>query len=195
MKIASHNSWTYLKPKTLLQKAINFTAKCQEVNIIKQYTNYNVRCFDLRIRLNDDNKLVISHGLVEYKNSEQALKSTLLYLDSKKDVACRVMLECRTKKQDSKAQREWFIRYCKYLETTFTNIKFFGGKVTDDNTILYDFGNRVTLDGDYSSWPKKSNPLVALCPEKYAKKHNKEILAKNASNPAEYFMIDFVNIQ
>lgn len=192
MKLGSHNSWTYLSPKTLLQKAIKFTAKCQEVNIVQQYEQYNVRCFDLRIKLNSKNKMTISHGLVEYKNSEQALKATLYYLNTKKDVVCRVMLECRTKKQDTPKQREWFVRYCKHLEETYTNIKFFDGTITDTGIKLYDFNNKVQVLGNYSSWPKKSNPLVALYPYKYAKANNHKILLE--APEVDYFMIDFVNI-
>lgn len=193
MKLASHNSWTYLKPKTILQKLIAFTAKCQEVDIYKQYNKYNVRGFDLRIRLNDDNKVTICHNLVEYKNSSNILKSTLSYLNDKRDTNVRVMLECRNKIQDTQKQRDWFIKYCRHLEEAYPNIRFYGGTITGESTILYNFGHYVDVEGNYSSWPKKSNPLVGLYPYKYAKKHNKDIINKGSTH--EYLMIDFANIQ
>ena len=35
--IASHNSWTFGTPKKWWQKIINFTSKCQTLNIQEQY--------------------------------------------------------------------------------------------------------------------------------------------------------------
>ena len=49
MKLASHNSLSYIKPKKWWEKLINFTSKCQSYDIETQY-EYGVRLFDIRIR-------------------------------------------------------------------------------------------------------------------------------------------------
>ena len=52
----SHNSWTYLKPRTLIGCIFRWAGRCQSHSIVEQYEKYGVRIFDLRIKL-DKNKI------------------------------------------------------------------------------------------------------------------------------------------
>ena len=45
---------------------IAFAARCQRVDIREQYLKYGVRCFDLRVRLDEFGYLVVAHGPVIY---------------------------------------------------------------------------------------------------------------------------------
>lgn len=197
MEFMTHNSWTFMKPRTFAMKLINFTAQCQEVDIQTQYEKYNVRIFDLRIRLNNG-KPVIAHGLVEYKNSPAQIEKDLAYLNSKANTYCRVFLEIRTAVGDTQKQRDWFINYCKHLEDTYNNIKFCGGYPTYNTGIQY-YKFKYSLPrtiGAHASWATK-NKLDDLYPRGYAKKHNKESVIKffQEGNPDTYLSLDFVNIR
>jgi hypothetical protein len=109
--IASHNSWTFGTPKKWWQKIINFTSKCQSLNIQEQY-NKGVRLFDLRLVGNK-----VFHGLVEY-NVDYI--SDLSWLNNKKDVSIRLLLE-------RDGYEESFKYFVNTLMDTYPNIKFFGG--------------------------------------------------------------------
>lgn len=64
--LGAHNANTYLKPRKWWMKLINFTSKCQKLNIDEQI-KHGVRYFDFRIRY--DKELGVfrnCHGLVEY---------------------------------------------------------------------------------------------------------------------------------
>lgn len=73
MKLASHNSLSFVKPKKWWEKLINFTSKCQSHDIQTQYTN-GVRLFDIRLRrdwiscYSREYDAIAAHGLVEYRD-------------------------------------------------------------------------------------------------------------------------------
>ena len=108
MKFMTHNSWTFMRPKTILGKVFNVMARCQSKSIQEQYELYEVRMFDLRIRLNKGQP-IIAHGLFEYENSVEQIEKDLSYLNNKDDVYVRVFLEVRNYRQDTDKQRNWFI--------------------------------------------------------------------------------------
>lgn len=72
MKLASHNSLSFTKPRKWWEKLINFTAKCQSHDIQTQYID-GVRLFDIRLRrdwvscYSHDYDAIAAHGLIEYK--------------------------------------------------------------------------------------------------------------------------------
>lgn len=76
--IATHNSATYLRPRTWWQRALSWMARCQDITISEQY-RLGTRVFDFRIRMYG-NEPRIAHGLVEYKGDIHAI---LAWLDEK----------------------------------------------------------------------------------------------------------------
>ena len=52
-KLASHNTMSYLTPRTLLDRIIAFTARCQSKTIYEQIEKYGVELVDLRFKFNN----------------------------------------------------------------------------------------------------------------------------------------------
>ena len=190
MQLASHNSWSYLKPKKWWMKALAFTAKCQAVPIKEQYEQYGVRCFDLRVKF-DGGVPVVVHNIIEYELSEHELADTLYWLDAKGDVYVRVLLDIRNEKGYTAEQRGMFVDFCYDIERAFKKIKFWCGRTLYDWSVLYEFKNNPSCEEKYSS----------VCPPKiiddwwpylFAKKNNKRILQEGTDK--DFLMIDFVNI-
>lgn len=195
--IGSHNSWSYLTPKKWWMKLLRFTAKCQEVDIVTQYEQYNVKCFDLRVRWDKDNNLVIAHGLIEYNITQEELEKQLDYINSKKDCYVRVVNEIRTKSKATSENESQFIYYCNYLENKYPNIKFWCGKILYKYKTLYNFKYCPTYCEQYCSvCPPKL--IDDWYPKRFAKKQNKKIIA-NHTNIIEsntiILLIDFINIK
>lgn len=191
MKYMTHNSWTFMRPKTFLGRIFNFMAQCQEINIQQQYEKYNVRMFDLRIRLKNGSP-IIAHGLFEYQDSINQIVSDLDFLNNKKDVYVKVQLEIRNPKQDLDIQRFWFVNYCKQLESMYQNIKFCGGNpVYNSGLIYYKFKNEIPSTKGCHASNETKNILDDLYPKLYAKKHNKESKKRNITQ--EFLSLDFIN--
>ena len=191
MELASHNSWSYLKPKKWWMRLFGFAAKCQRVDIKTQYEKYGVRCFDLRVRF-DYGMPIVSHGLAEYNITEVDLEKDLTWLDDKGDASVRVILEIRKKKDYTSAQCALFRIYCDFLIRAFPNIKFWGGRCLYNWEREYTFKYMPTCEERHAS---VCSPYLLddWYPWLYAKSFNKDILLHGTS--MDYLMIDFVDYQ
>ena len=172
-------------------RLFGFMAKCQDVDIKTQYEKYGVRCFDLRVK-HKDITLVVAHGMAEYKISSVELESDLKWLNEKGDVAVRVLLEVRKKRQYNQVQRSLFRLYCAFLEKSFPNIKFWGGRNLYNWEREYTFDHMPTCEERYAS---VCSPYLLddWYPRMYAKSFNKHILEQGSR--MDYLMVDFVNYQ
>jgi hypothetical protein len=189
MKLASHNSWSYLPPKKWWMKLIGFTAKCQDADIEEQYEKYGVRCFDLRISFNGD-ILQVNHGPIVYDITPQQLFTHLRYLSNKGDVAVRLLLDVRSKEDYTQHQVEQFRYWCGILVEVYKNIHFWCGRNLYNWNVEYDFGPEPVYMERYASVcaPKIIDDWY---PRWYARKHTKELY--ETGTDAEYLMLDFVN--
>lgn len=189
IKFASHDSFTYFKPKKWYMKMFNFMSRCQRKNIKEQYENYNVRMFDLRIAFDKNGNPFVRHGLMNY--GYEGIVEILNWLnDKKEDIYIRVILE-RSERECGNTQETSFKYYCTWLESNFPNIKFTEGRRKYDWCQIYAFTNvSPDLEADFSS--VKGSKLNDLWPWLYAKGHNKEAI-KNCKK--EWLMIDFVDIR
>ena len=185
MKLASHNTMTYLSPRKLWMKAINFTAKCQSLDINGQYA-HGARLFDVRVRFDNTGAPLLAHGLVEYKGGQFAVFSAL-YAINKLKCPTRLLLEENA--PDAK-QMALFKEFCAKVQKDYQDIYFFGG--TDRNGAkIYDFGNKYPrLKGAYGS--DSGHKINGLYPLLYAKKHNK--VSKTSSFDTDYLLLDFIEI-
>lgn len=205
MNIGTHNSLTYLTPKKWWQKLIGFTAKCQAVDYKKQY-ELGARVFDVRLWYDDDLKMEVRHGRIAYKIGYTVFFNMLEFLEEKGDCYVRILCE-----EDSFAKNDpividkekCFIEDCRYIESMYDNIKFFGGNRKYDWKVLYNFKNKdiPTLVDRYSSTTSlfKSDKkwlaiLDDLCPILYAKLKNKTLI-KEHDDKDGYLFIDFINIK
>ena len=94
--LGSHNSWSYLPVKRWWMRPIAFMARCQRIDIRRQY-EMGVRCFDLRIFFDNnhlgtgDGKEVmfVAHGIVKYKITPEELEEHLKWIDERGDCYVR----------------------------------------------------------------------------------------------------------
>lgn len=189
MGLASHNSWSYLPPKKWWMRVLGFTSKCQDVDIDEQYEKYGVRCFDLRLKFKNGEPIVV-HNKIEYDITEEQLWDILRWLDHKGDVAIRVLLDIRNKKDYTQEQRDKFVSTCTKYEKTFPNIKFWGGKNIYNEMAEYVFKYKPSCEGRYAS-VRPPYLIDDLYPRAYAKKYNKKMIEKGTNK--DWLMLDFVN--
>lgn len=191
MILGSHNTFTYLPAKKWWMKIIPGIGKCQEVNYETQYADYGVRLFDLRVRFDKHGKLVVCHGLAEYKMSKDDVIDFLSFLDYQGDSYCRVELELRSKSKDESFQKDCFKAFCTEITNLFPNVKFIGGDVMYSGENAYKFENSLAYEEMHAS---VCSPKIIddWYPKYYAKRNNHT----NIENfNGEALMIDFVNIQ
>lgn len=200
MRLASHNTFSYLPVRKWWMKPFAWMARCQRITTYQQY-RCGVRFFDLRVRFDKKGERILCHGLMEYADGEDTLSVALSILDHKGGCGMRVVLE--TNKSDE-FQEGKFRQWCGYIKREFPNIYFCGGNNRTDwdcKHPIYDFGNPIPdIEHKYSSTtslfpngPKWLRRIDDLWPWYYAKHHNKENIEKGTSH--EWLMIDFVDIQ
>ena len=191
MQIASHNSWSYLPPKKWWMKLLSFTAKCQDVDIMTQYKDYNVRCFDLRVRFDSKGRVQIVHGMIVYDIELIDFFYQLTLLNLHKDVYIRVILDVRTKSQYTYNQIVNFRNFCADLEDRFKDIKFYCGQSLYKRVVEYEFKCKgVTCVEKYAS-VQQPKIIDDWYPRLYAAIVN-QTLNKYDDN-AQFLMVDFVN--
>ena len=191
MILGSHNSWSYLRPKKWWLYPFRFMAKCQRYSIQAQYYAYNVRCFDLRVRYNNDGKLIIAHGFMEYDIDEEALKEHLSFLN-KNDCVVRILHEARNKKQYTELSVNKFKALCAYLEKAFPNIKFYLGRNLYNWEVDYEFDYKPTEDEIHAS-TQKPRIIDDWWPWLYAWLTNKKTYEKGTDK--DILLIDYVDIK
>lgn len=191
MVLGSHNSWSYLTPKKWWMKLIRFTAQCQKADIFEQYSKYNVRCFDLRVRFVKDHSLLVVHNMIEYKIEEYELLNQLAFLNGMKKCYVRILLDVRKKKHYTKDQRILFQELCLNLEYNFANIKFWCGRNLYNWNKEFKFKSNPTCLERYAS-VCKPRIIDDWFPYLYAKKNNKSI--KKRGTKKDILLIDFVDL-
>ena len=200
MKLASHNTFTFLTPRTWWMRLLAFTARCQRVNFATQLDR-GAQMFDIRVRFKGSGVPILCHGLIEYQEYLPVTDS-LLYLNycCKRDdihYYCRIVLE--TKHPDD-FQLQSFRALCKAYQDTFQEIVFFGGNDRSDWSCqhpVYDFGTPMPdIDEKHASttalFPRFPR-LDDLWPWLYARLFNHRNI--QAGTTHEWLMIDFVDIQ
>lgn len=210
MKLASHNSLSYIKPNKWWQKLINFTAKCQNYDIPSQY-KYGVRLFDIRIRFKyhtisiPELSAISGHGLVDYTENISCVLSYLNSLSTKEDPVY-VFLSLENKKCEEDTDFLKFKNSVKMYQKHYKNLHFCGGYVKHPWRKLIDTGDpndQPTID--QKNWeflsftydvPTKEKikrffaNLFHFSPKYWAKKDNKKY--KSAGTSADFLMLDFV---
>jgi hypothetical protein len=190
MIIGSHNSWSYLPPKKWWMKLISFTAKCQSLNIKKQY-ELGVRCFDLRIKFTKDGFLRVAHGIIEYNYSSISLASDLEWLNNQSDqVYIRILHEVRSEKEYTKESVDYFVDQIISYQCNFTNLKFWCGRNLYNWKCDYEFPYKPSCEEKYASVcsPKLIDDWY---PRLFAYLNNKKIIKEGTDK--DILLIDFVN--
>ena len=172
-------------------------ARCQRVNIRRQYLDYDVRCFDLRIRFDKDGKLQVAHGYMAYRVTASELDADLQWISQKGDCYVRVLHEVRTARQHSELSTRKFVWWCKEAVTKYPGIEFWCGRNLYDWTFDYNFGIEPICVEKYSS-VCKPRLIDDWWPWLYARMHNAEIIREfnreKQWQKGTILLIDYVNI-
>lgn len=207
MKLASHNSLSFVKPKKWWEKLINFTAKCQSHDIQTQYID-GVRLFDIRLRrdwiscYSNDYDAISAHGLIEYKNI--VIADVLDYLNSKstKEDPVYVQLNLENFKYDGDRDYVWFRELFKKCAETYQNLIFCGGyvkhpwrKIIDCEDPTIDQKNWEFMDFTWQPTTTEKIKrffvnLFHFSPKYWAKKNNQEY--KSTGTSADFLMLDYI---
>lgn len=191
MKLASHNSMSYLPPRKWWMYPFRFMARCQSKSIEEQYEKYGIRMFDLRISFR---KLLpeFRHGAIAYKGD---VCKVLDYLNSKRDCKVRLILE-EYLNDKTQYQEDMFKVFATNCEHIYENIMFFGGVRKRDWKEIYKFKYSPSYDNKYSSDNTNGTTGTILddwFPWLYARLNNKKNISKGTDKP--WMFIDFVNIR
>ena len=200
MKLASHNTFTYLPVSKWWMKPFAFMARCQRIGIMNQY-DAGARMFDIRLRFDMLSKPVLCHGLIEYEHKNIFIESILSLLNYKGDCCVRMVLE--TTKHDA-YQEACFHWFCWYCSDVYKNIKFVGGNNRTDwlcEHPIYHFRDELpSIENAYASattrFPNGKRWLGFiddLYPYDYAKRYNRKSIEKGTDK--EWLMLDFVDIK
>lgn len=188
--IGTHNSVTAHPPRKWWMKLGKAIAVTQDKTIYQQYAD-GIRCFDLRIRLSDDDTWVLCHGLYEVSLDVY----DLLYWfrtkaeQNRENVYIRIVLEDK-KHCDKEAER--FVKFCEWADSFSPYLIFIAGNRKSDWMQLYKFGypNQrqwmpVSSCAEDAKWYEKAFPRL------YAKRMNKHNL-KNIPQQYGFAFFDFI---
>lgn len=181
IKLATHNSLTYLKPQWYF-RWLNFTAKCQRLTIEEQY-RMGVRYFDFRIKF-IRNRVRGGHGLMVYKADFDRIYT---FLNEKKDCYVNIVLE--NFYRQGEAQEAEFVEYVQQLVKCYPHIKFVGGNKKNPWVTLVPLGN-VPVKACFEFY--KGKHLKFPYPLRYARKKNKKYWTE--VDDKTYSMFDFIEI-
>lgn len=207
MKLATHNSLSFITPNKWWQKLINFTSKCQSLDIQSQY-EYGVRLFDIRLRrdwlscTSNEYDSISAHGLIEYKDF--SIGDVLDYLNCKstKDDPIYIQLNLENLKSDEDRDYVWFKDLFKLCIEKYPNLIFCGGyakhpwrkivdckdpSITQQNWEFMNFKWQPTIKDKIKRFFAN---LFHFSPRYWAKKNNKKY--KSAGTSAEFLMLDFI---
>lgn len=161
----------------------NFIAKCQSVDIKKQY-ELGSRIFDIRISYDKDGNPEFRHGLISYKGDVHKIFE---YLNTLPDIKVRLILELN--KPDFVQEVTFVGNYYRFKEK-YSHINFYEGRRKYDWKQII---NLPTLDLIQLVGSMQGSKLNALYPKLYAKKHNSKNkkLYESFDKP---ILIDFIQI-
>lgn len=188
MKLASHNTMSYLKPKKWWMRPFHFIAKCQSKTIYEQY-KLGIRMFDLRITYDKHNLPVFAHGSMIFKNSD--VINILSQINKWGDCYVRLVLEINKTCKNIDTFTKFFNIDTEHWRQSYKNINFFEG------TRKYDwFIVNKELHKNNPLYIQKVSSMTGTIlddwwPRLYAMFNNKRNIDKH-KNDDVWMFIDFV---
>lgn len=196
--LGSHNSMSYLRPKTWWGRLFRFVAQCQQKNVVEQWES-GVRYYDLRVGYDSEWNVEFRHGAIAYqqlgvRGEELGVERVLEWLEKRagatgEPVWVRVILEKERKSRVAGACVEMFRADCKRWEQAYPSLLFHCGRRKRDWKQLYDFGREEpSMEQAVSSMTWKV--WDDWCPRIYAWFMNKKKLQQGTDK--QVLLIDFV---
>lgn len=208
MKLGSHNTMTYLRPKVFWQRLLPFIGRCQSVDYKVQHSLGAVG-YDLRLFWGDDGKLEYRHGFLRFPADN--IDEVLSYAESN-NIIVRVLLEVRSYNKPLISNidelRSRFKAYCSEIEEKYPSILFFGGQESGSGEKLYTFKNDMgnlaieELHSSVTSLFKSHNKFLRMIDDLFPIiysliKNEKNIRAyqNNKDKENTYLYVDYVEVQ
>lgn len=208
MKLGSHNTMTYLRPKVFWQRLLPFIGRCQSVDYKVQHSLGAVG-YDLRLFWDDDGKLEYRHGFLRFPADN--IDEVLSYAESN-NIIVRVLLEARSYNKPLISNidelRSRFKAYCSEIEKKYPSILFFGGQESGSGEKLYTFKNDTgnlaieELHSSVTSLFKSHNKFLRMIDDLFPIiysliKNEKNIRAyqNNKDKENTYLYVDYVEVQ
>lgn len=208
MKLGSHNTMTYLRPKVFWQRLLPFVGRCQSVDYKVQHSLGAVG-YDLRLFWGDDGKLEYRHGFLRFPADN--IDEVLSYAESN-NIIVRVLLEVRSYNKllisNIDELRSRFKAYCSEIEEKYPSILFFGGQESGSGEKLYTFKNDMgnlaieELHSSVTSLFKSHNKFLRMIDDLFPIiysliKNEKNIRAyqNNKDKENTYLYVDYIEIQ
>lgn len=201
--IATHDSYTYQKPKNILLNLFSIFWKCQKKDIKEQY-ELGARVFDIRVCKNNKDIWGTAHGIAHFKQSFNTLLDICKYFkENFKGSIIRIYLEDDV--QDNNNLKEEFLQeadeaYSKYEDiiweigthhpwVTYYRNKNFHPEIKEYYCHLFNWNTDQSIkynlkNFDWSSW----------CLPLYAKKHNPIITPEMINDHNVMYIIDYIGI-
>lgn len=208
MKLGSHNTMTYLRPKVFWQRLLPFVGRCQSVDYKVQHSLGAVG-YDLRLFWDDDGKLEYRHGFLRFPADN--IDEVLSYAESN-NIIVRVLLEARSYNKPLISNidelRSRFKAYCSEIEKKYPSILFFGGQESGSGEKLYTFKNDTgnlaieELHSSVTSLFKSHNKFLRMIDDLFPIiysliKNEKNIRAyqNNKDKENTYLYVDYIEVQ
>lgn len=208
MKLGSHNTMTYLRPKVFWQRLLPFIGRCQSVDYKVQHSLGAVG-YDLRLFWDDDGKLEYRHGFLRF--SADNIDEVLSYAESN-NIIVRVLLEVRSYNKgligNIDELRSRFKDYCSEIEEKYPSILFFGGQESGSGEKLYTFKSDTgdlaieELHSSVTSLFNSNNKFLRMIDDLFPIiysliKNEKNIRAyqNNKDKENTYLYVDYIEVQ
>ena len=198
MKIGSHDSLSYLKPRIWWMRPFHFVARCQSKTYQEQY-EAGARYFDVRLRTTIDPNAepTIAHGIMPFRAKAGFLNEMFGWLDgrstSDNPIYIRLLYEMPMKDKTKEAEKkeQVFVSLCqKYMEA-YPNLRFCGGQRKYDWKLLVSLPPHPCSKDLYSSMTWKE--WDDWCPWFYAHFMNKKNWEKYKDvQPNCFALMDFI---
>ena len=201
--IASHDSFTYLKPKNPLFNLISIFWKCQKLDITEQY-NLGVRIFDVRV-YRYKNQWGVAHGMVHFDFYFKSLLTLCEYfIKNYPDSYIRIYLEDNVNNKNENI-KEIFLKETEYVKSIFKDIIWEIGthfpwityyrndKLPCDNIKEY-YCHLFNWNTDKGFWYNiKHFDWSSWCLPLFAKKHNPQLTTKMKYSTTMH-ILDYIGI-
>lgn len=208
MKLGSHNTMTYLRPKVFWQRLLPFIGRCQSVDYKVQHSLGAVG-YDLRLFWDSDGQLEYRHGFLRF--SADNIDEVLSYAESN-NIIVRVLLEVRSYNKgligNIDELRSRFKDYCSEIEEKYPSILFFGGQESGSGEMLYTFKSDTgdlaieELHSSVTSLFNSNNKFLRMIDDLFPIiysliKNEKNIRAyqNNKDKENTYLYVDYIEVQ
>lgn len=189
IKLGTHNSMSYLRPKYWYMYPFRFIAKCQNLDIDQQL-DLGIRMFDIRLSYNKDLIPEFRHGIMVFRGNVEGILNKLN--NFREPIYVRLLLETHRTTEDLDIKQKYFKIDCQRWEHIYPNLKFFCGRRKFDWKQIYKF-KLDDLDVDQYVSSMQSKGVFSWFPWLYAKLFNKDNISKVNTN--KWSLFDFIEIK